>query len=236
MIKGIYTAARGLNIGFKNMGVVANNLANLNTTGYKRELPFSEMLDQMNNSQVRQFTDYQQGEMVHTDNPLDIALVGDGFFTVETENGETQFTKNGKFMLSEDGFLITTTGQKVMGENGEINLNEYKTQENQQITITKNGEIKVGNTEVDSLLISKIEDKNNLKKVGGSSFILEHGDYETAEEDEFEVAQGFLENSNVNPVIEMESMIQKTKDYETSQKIIQSIDKSLEESNEMGRV
>lgn len=84
--------------------------------------------------------------------------------------------------------------------------------------------------------ISKINNVNQLKKTEGSSFILYGGDYETVEEGEFQIAQGYLESSNVNPVIEMEAMIQMSKDYESATKMVQALDRSLEQANQIGKV
>jgi flagellar basal-body rod protein FlgG len=235
MIDGLDKAASALGNGFNNMGVIANNLANINTTGFKKDLPFSEVLSEENGIILQQFTDHKQGDILYTNNPLDVALSGEGFFTLETEGG-TRFTKNGKFQISDDGFLVTTQGYKVMGESGEINLEEYMSEQDQDITITKEGDLIFGKNHVDKLLISKVDDINDLKKVEGSCFILEEGGSFQAEEDEYAIQQGYLESSNVNPVIEMEAMIQQTKDYETASKIIQALDTSLKDANEIGKV
>ena len=97
MIKGIYTAARGLNSRMKNLEIVANNLANLNTTGFKREVPFSEVMNQYGQVGIQKATDYQQGNLAETSNPLDVAISGKGFFVVQTENGAE---KAGQYRVS----------------------------------------------------------------------------------------------------------------------------------------
>lgn len=235
MVEGINSASRALCNGMSNISVVANNLANINTTGYKRDLPFAEMLGAEGQVYYEQYTDHQQGDVVYTNNPLDVALSGEGYFTIDTGT-ELQFTKNGKFKLSEDGYLVTQLGYKVLGEGGEISLSEFQLDKEQQIRITKEGEIFVGKTSIDTLQISKINNVNQLKKTEGSSFILYGGDYETVEEGEFQIAQGYLESSNVNPVIEMEAMIQMSKDYESATKMVQALDRSLEQANQIGKV
>ena len=122
MIKGIYTAARALDSRMRNLDIVANNLANVNTTGFKRELPFSEIIDQAGNAQIRQASDFRPGELAQTANPLDLALSGDGFFVVQSENG-LQMTRDGKFSISNEGYLVNKQGYKVMGKSGAININ-----------------------------------------------------------------------------------------------------------------
>lgn len=235
MIEGIQLASQALNNGMSNLSVTANNLANINTTGFKRDLPFAEMLDAEGQVYYEQYTDHQMGDIVYTNNPLDLALSGEGYFTVD--NGqETLFTKNGEFKLSVDGFLVNSLGHKVLGQGGEINLGEYKLDDNQQIRITQEGEILVGKHSVDTLQIAKISDIRDLKKTEGSCFRLSAGSYESPEEGEFKVSQGYLESSNVNPIIEMEAMIQMSKDYEAATKMIQALDKSLEEANQIGKV
>jgi len=235
MIEGLNKAASALGNGFSNIGVVANNLANIDTAGFKRDMPFSEILTKEGDIVLQQFTDYQQGDILYTNNPLDVALTGEGFFTVDSGNG-TQLTKNGKFQISEDGYLVTSQGYKVLGENGEISFDEFMADQDQTIKITKEGEILFGKHNVDKLQIVKVEDTRDLKKVEGSCFVLAQGDFFPAEENEFSIQQGYLESSNVNPVIEMEAMIQQTKDYETAQKIIQALDSSLNNANEIGKV
>ena len=124
MIKGIYTAARGLNSRMKNLEIVANNLANLNTTGFKREIPFSEVINQYGKVEIKKATDFQQGNLTATANPLDLAISGDGFFVVQTDNGP-QLTRNGKFSISDDGYLESQDGCKLLGTKGPINLGAF---------------------------------------------------------------------------------------------------------------
>ncbi len=235
MIEGLNKAASALGNGFSNMGRIANNLANVDTPGFKRDLPFSEVLDEENNIMLSQFTDHHQGDVYYTNNPLDLALTGQGFFTVDTGN-EVLLTKNGKFKISEDGYLVNSQGYKVLGQSGEISVGEYLNEEDQKITVTKEGEIIFGKHNIDTLKISVVGDLRDLTKAEASTFRHPTGDFQTAEETEFSIAQGYLENSNINPVIEMEAMIQQTKDYETAAKIIQALDTSLGQANEIGKV
>lgn len=235
MIKGIYVAGRSLDQKMKNISTVANNIANLNTTGYKREVPFLEILSQVSKPVVKDITDFNQGNAIATDNPLDMLINGKGFFTVKTERG-LEFTRNGKFSVSNEGFLVNDQGNKVMGRNGEINLTNTKFDGNQTLSISKSGEIKIGEQPVDTLLVVHLDNLQQPKRISGASFTSVDDEFQLAGESDFEIKQGYLEESNVNAIIEMESMIQINKEYETASKMIAALDQSLEKAVDIGRV
>ena len=235
MIKGIYTAARGLDARMKNLDIVANNLANINTTGYKREIPFSEIMNQAGNIQVRQMTDYRPGDLAQTSNPFDLAISGNAFFVVQSNNGMV-LTRNGKFQISQEGFLVDQSGNKVLGKNGAVNINKFLLDKNATVTISKTGEIKSGNLVIDNLLIAKPEDPQDAQRLNGEDFSLQNSGFQIAPENEYEVKQGYLEESNVNPIKEMEAMIQINNEYDSAHKMINYLDKSLDEANQIGKV
>ena len=235
MIKGLFQSARSLHSGNQHLGVVANNLANINTSGFKREEPFSEILSNEGQIIVRQVTDYKQGELVYTGNPLDMAIKGDGFFAIQTENGK-RLTRDGRFTISNEGYLVNLNGDKVLGSDGEISFGENIFQQEQNITISNRGEIKVGDTEIDDLLVVSIEDTNNLDKAGKNYFRYTTEDFTEQDEGKFELSQGYLESANVNPVEEMQSMIKLNKDYQSSFKIVNYLDESLGQANQIGKI
>lgn len=235
MIEGIKSAASSLQKSDKNISVIANNLANLNSVGYKKDSSFYHIIDEYNQPVLKEYTDFNQGEILPTANPLDFAISGDAFFVIE-KDGEFLFTRNGKFSVDQEGFLVNEEGFKVQGDRGEINIKENMFDEEQTLTISKNGEIKIGNAVIDKLLIAKIENKEDLRKVAASNFALDNGEYTTAEESDYKVQQGFLESSNVSPIEEMENMIKTSKNYEAAQKMVIYLDKSLEKANEIGKV
>lgn len=235
MIKGIYHAARSLETQNKNLERIANNLANLNTVGYKREGMFIQILNQLGLPQVKSPVDMSQGELVETKNPLDLAIVGVGLFVVKTEKG-FEFVRNGNFQISEEGFLVDKEGRKVIGKNGEINLSEYQLDENNLLSISRNGEIKVGENVVDNLLIAKLNEDTYEQRKEGLNFDSISDIQELAEEGEYQILQGYLEESNVNPIQEMENMIRVSKDYESSYKMVISLDESLQKSVEIGKI
>jgi flagellar basal-body rod protein FlgG len=235
MIKGIYLAGRSLDGKMKSMEVIANNLANLNTTGFKREVPFSEIISQTGQIQMRQVTDYQLGISAATGNPLDLYLNGKSFFALQTENG-IELTRNGKFKISDDGFLVNEQGFKVLGRNGQINLNETMLSKEKALLISKIGELKVGDIPIDTLLVIKLDLNKNIERMDGANFIYPDGEYEQALTNEYEVIQGYLEESNINPITEMEAMIHTNSDYEAAAKMVHILDESLGKANEIGKV
>jgi len=235
MIKGIYTAARALNSRMKNLDIVANNLANVNTTGYKREIPFSEVIDQYGNAQIRQTSDFKAGDLAQTSNLLDLAIVGNGYFVLQTENG-MQLTRNGKLSISNDGFLVNEQGYKVMGRNGAININNLQLDKQKEISVSNSGEIKFGDQTVDNLLIAEPEDPQESERISGENFAPGAGGYSVASESGYQVRQGYLEESNVNPIKEMQDMILLNNQYDSAHKMINYLDKSLDEANQIGKV
>jgi flagellar basal-body rod protein FlgF len=236
MDRGLFDAARSMNIKMKNMEIVANNLANVNTTGYKREVPFSEYLSRMENKPLKQLSSFEQGNLVQTDNPLSLAITGNAFFMIKTDRG-IELTRNGNFMLTKEGDLVTQDGYPVVTQGGTVNLFEEQlnSKKDKTIAITDNGEIKYGNEIIDKLLIAKTPDQHVIERDKGSRFINQKQEYVIANESDYKVHQGFLEESNTNPFQEMQAMINLNKEFETAQRTVQSIDTILGQAKEIGK-
>ncbi len=235
MIKGIFQAGKNLQIGEKQIAGISNNLANMGTSGYKKSLPFYEVLMGESRTTVNQVTDFAAGEQLYTGNPLDLALKGDAYFTVETESGE-RLTRDGKFSISEDGFLTNRKGDKVLGEGGQINLKDVVIRDDNKVTISTDGMVMVGDKMVDKLMIMKAGDESRLLKDYEVYFKVEDDDFVQVNDGDYEVSQGFLESSNVSPIEEMESMISLSKNYESAKNILTYLDESLEKANQIGKV
>ncbi|MAG13783.1 MAG: flagellar biosynthesis protein FlgC [Spirochaetales bacterium] len=153
MLRGIYTGASGMVAQMHRMDAMANNLANVDVTGYKRDMSVSKafpelLLRRVNDEGVYKFpfgsaevgpivgtlgtgvelnelfTDFTQGPLKETNNPFDLALEGRGFFSVDTPQGE-RYTRNGTFILGKEGFLLTKDGMPVLGENGLIQIKKH---------------------------------------------------------------------------------------------------------------
>jgi flagellar basal-body rod protein FlgF len=236
MIKGIYTAARALDHKIKNIDVIANNLANLNSTGFKREIPFYEMLNEAGEAKTKKVTSQVQGEVVQTSNPLDLALSGDGFFVLRDESGSSELTRDGRFKISEDGFLVNNDGKKVLGQNGPISLEDTLMDKDSVIKINKDGEVRTGDKTIGTILVVNVADSSSLTRTGGSNFSSDDQQYVPGDANSYAISQGYLEQANTNPIVEMEAMIQLNKDYESAQKIMAALDQSLGFANEIGKV
>jgi len=237
MVKGLESASKSLNLNEKKIGSMANNLANLNSTGYKREIPFEQLI--INNGEeirTRRMIDFSQGELEQTNNPLDLAIQGDAFFVIEDSNGEMLFTKNGKFKISEEGYITDHADNQLQGEDGPIQLEDGFWNQNQTISVSTSGEVYMGDELLDRIKLISVEDKTSLERYSNSTFKLKYGYFDDVEKGDVEVKQGFLEGSNINPIIEMEDMISISKNYESAQKMIQYIDEIMGKANEIGNV
>ena len=249
MIKGIYTSALGLIPLQKRLEVIANNLANVNTTGFKRDDAFTNELisadSLFKNGSVdpsasdlkeQTYTDFSQGPLEQTSNPLDVALSGQGFFEVQTPNG-AMLTRDGSFSLSIDGTLVTRNGDPVMGMNGPIRISDVQKMQTSQLVIGPDGTVKAGNQIYGQLRIVTPANLSQLFKAGSNLYELNQGGtLEVVDPASTNVRQGYLEGSNVNPIDEMVAMIQLQSNFQAGQKAIQTQDTSLNDANQVGQV
>ncbi|KPA13476.1 FlgF flagellar basal body rod protein [Candidatus Magnetomorum sp. HK-1] len=203
--------------------MIANNLANVETPGFKGDMmSFDETLDEVVT------TDFTEGQNRHTGNPLDVA-VGDGlFFSVDTPTG-TRFTRNGSFSLNADGLLITSNGHPVLGQNGPITIT------GNDIVINEAGEVLVDGQNVDTLKIVNFAGNNisdgwifgeagstleSLKKEGSSYFRFEGEAANLPQADNVKVSQKTLEQSNISTMSQMIKLIDTQRSFESYHKII----------------
>jgi len=243
MIRGIYTNAAAMNSQLLKQEVTANNLANANTTGFKKEGVFRKYLVDHDTILRQNATDFknledvdaviinfQQGELYPTSNPLDTAIEGDGFFVIQTLRG-VRYTRNGNFQLDQDGFLVTGNGYPVLGSEGLIQL------EGQNVFIGDDGTITVDEELVDVLQIVDFPKPYRLNKIGDGLFEAEEGTAFQLNTDRFRLRQGYLEQANVEIIEEMVNLIQTARDFETNQKSITMQDTTLDRAvNDVGRV
>ncbi|OGQ88313.1 MAG: flagellar basal-body rod protein FlgF [Deltaproteobacteria bacterium RIFOXYD12_FULL_56_24] len=206
----------------QRLNQVTNNLANVDTPGFKKEtVTFDEMLYQVSRSRQRVGkglninTVHQQGVVQQTDAPLDLAISGEGFFRVQTPAG-VRYTRAGNFQRNSEGLLITANGYPVLGESGPITITGNK------IDVARDGRLSVDGVQSGRLTVVTANPQA-LKKEGESLFRLEEGAVETAAQN-FQLMQGHLEKSNVNTVTEMTEMIDLYRAYEGQQKMIRAVD------------
>jgi flagellar basal-body rod protein FlgG len=257
MVRGLYTAYTGMANEQKRLDIVANNLANAATIGYKEEsvtnqsfhdlltIKIKDASEAYNNRPIgnmnlgvkmgESYTDFGQGSLRQTSNTYDLALEGNGFFTLavtdKAGNVSTQYTRNGSFTMTKDGHIVDGNGNRLMGTGGEIVIPG----DAGEVVIDPTGTIYADGVYVDTLQISDFEDYNYLIKSGDTMFQALDG--ATEKSGNAAVNQGYTEQSNVNVVSEMVEMISITRAYEANQKIIQSVDKTLDlAANSVGRV
>lgn len=241
MIKGIYSAASGMVPRMLKQETISNNLANVNTPGYKRESVF---LRQLNAAETRAsrtesewqtpmvdkiYTDYSKGSLEYTGEPLNFAIDGDGFFVIETPQGEA-FTRSGNFHLDQNGILVTSDGLPVLSEGGQIEALEA------ELTIDIDGTIKIDGNAFGKLRLVDFEKPYQLEKMSAGIYRPLPETNQTELEFTY-VRQGYLEKSNVDIIKEMVDMIASYRNYESDQKAIQILDSTVDKAvNQVGRV
>ncbi len=211
---------------WRQLEATANNIANVNTPAFKGErLMFREYLVDTPSSDTRfaqpisfvqdigVLRDTEEGPMTKTDNPLDLAISGDGYFVVETPDGP-RYTRNGHFRLDEAGMIVNTDGYPLMQAEGEpliIAPNE------REINVTADGAVATENGPLGKIRVVRFENEQQLRKVAGGLY-----DAMDAPEDvdEPHVLQGMVEESNVVAVKELTNMISILRQYEGVQKLI----------------
>ncbi|MBU0691829.1 flagellar basal-body rod protein FlgF [bacterium] len=240
MIKGIYTSASAMRTGIARQDITANNLANANTTGFKRDRLFvSELIQAGQNPQEKtllesveaaRFVEFTPGSLEPTGSDLDFAIQGEGFFEITGENGPL-YTRNGRFLRNEEGILVDASGRAVQGEGGEISLPEGL------INVTGNGEISVNGTIIDKFKVVNFDSLQLLNKEAGTAFSDPDGRAGQIALDNAVVRQGFLEGSNVETMQEMVEMISTARNYEMNARLLSTQDQTLQKTvNEIGRV
>jgi len=247
MIKGIYASGSGMKPRMMRLEVVANNIANANTTGYKKDNLFIQVMkdagltmaqgqSELKGMDCKEYTDFAEGSFVETDNPLNFAIQGRGFFVVDTPEGP-RYTRNGNFSMAIDGTVVTDQGYPVMGSSGKIQIPSPQKLSETSIVVSERGDISMGNVLLGKLRIVDFEDLNELKKSGKSLFETEAQEKSaTVDGKTLVIRQGYLEESNVEGIHEMIQLVELTRSFETDQRTLQTQDSTLEKALEVGRV
>ena len=237
MIEGLYTAASGMAAHQVKLEVLANNLANADTVGFKADLVTIVLSDTAANNlsgaapgaggviPVARGLDPSPGILKSTGNPLDLAIVGAGLFGVETPQG-VRYTRAGSFTRDANGFLVTPQGYRVLGSGGPVRLPE------EGLRVDARGQLADGGT----LRIVAGPNTAGLVKVGANLFAVAEGASHPPDLPEATVVQGHLETSNVNVVRTMVEMLVTLRTYEAYQKTIQALDQTAgQAAGELGR-
>lgn len=257
MVRGLYTAYTGMRNEQRRLDIISNNLANSATVGYKEENVTNQSFKDMIATKIRDgsnayvdepigtmnlgvkigetYMDWSQGSLRETGNPFDIAIEGDGFFKIRVtdRNGDSSimYTRCGTFKCTADGFIVDADGNHLQGSGGDIQIPTEAT----EIAIKEDGTIFADGVVVDTITLADFEDYNYLELYGDNKFRAVDGAVEKDAVAQLE--QGYTEQSNVNVVSEMVSMITITRAYEAGQKVIQTEDSLLSHAvNEIGKL
>lgn len=234
MIVGLYTSASSMMSQGDYQTLIARNLANINTVGYKKNVAVfqsyisnSQDKDQTTTQGVGSSlgtvaTDFSEGTLEYTGNDLDLSIKGSGFFTVRTNDG-VRYTRKGQFMLSRDMKIITPEGWYLLGHGGEIQI----PQNTKSITVKENGSVSADNKEIGKIKVVTISDLTTLEPTGGCSYKLSDNAEEPEDSTDFKIAHRYLEKSNVNAIDEMVNMIANMRGYQFGYKVTDSIDDTL---------
>jgi flagellar basal-body rod protein FlgG len=206
------------------MEILANNLANAGATGFKRDVPVFEGF-MVKATQV----DFEQGHFQETGNRLDLALSGPGFFQIDTPDG-ARYTRNGSFTTTSDGEIVTMHGHPLAGA-GEVPPNTV------DLVVAEDGRIMADGIQIGEIEIVEFEDRRLLRKDGYNNYAPKVEDVTPQEAAETTVSQGYLEMSNVDPVLGSVNLIDTLRTYEAFQKTIHSFEETDTKCvNEVGRL
>jgi flagellar basal-body rod protein FlgG len=247
VIRGLYASANGLLVESVRMDIISSNLAGAAAPGYRRDIPVavsaSRRLDRSGRGQAfgspggpaiilpGSKVDLTPGPMRETGGKLDLALEGPGYFCVQTAAGEA-YTRSGAFHLDRQGRLVTLGGEVVLGQAGPIRLT------GSEAAVLENGDVVVDGARVDRIKVVEMEAGSDLRKWGGGLLRPEGGSGQAPPVSAVtRVRQGYLEEANVNPVLELAAMISTLRAFEASQRALQANDETLDKViNEVGRV
>ena len=214
---------------WKQMNIVSNNVANMNTAGYKQDNAlFTSYINQTPDAagvgaapqfftmDFGDFQDFGEGAFKNTGNTFDLAIKGDGFFCIETRDGE-KYTRKGQFTLNSDGAISTIDGFPILSENG---TPFFIAPEETQLIITETGEVMTENGSLGRIKMATFADNQLLSKVGDTMFAMKEGNTAEFNTGNYKLVQGSIEKSNVNGVNEMTKLIKVQRAYEYVQQMI----------------
>jgi flagellar basal-body rod protein FlgF len=242
---GVYSAASGALAAQQRLDAISNNLANVNTPGFKAHLLVQQAAktkhaqnDQKAGHQINRTdldTDFSQGQIEKTGDPLHLALSGDGFFVTAGKGGE-RLTRRGSFALDADGYLSAGDGRRVQGERGDISL-ESALQGGGPIEVSLDGTVRVAGARVDRVRVVSVADPQAMQRDGQAGFLAGADAADEAEPGTFEVRQASLERSNVSPIEGLVSLVEATRGFEAYMTAANRLDDVMSRAvNDVARV
>lgn len=246
MVSGKYSALAGAISREQAIATLSNNLANISTSGYKKsEVSFESILKEasqtgtakgVNYDRIQEiFTDFSAGAISTTENPLDLAIQGEGFFKVQGPNG-ILYTRRGDLAINEQGTLTTSNDLPVLDDgNSPITVPDTDTS---KVAVGDDGTIYIlgpngSRSEVSRLAVVDVDDKQKLQRESDTTFSLEKGGVEIPNEN-FRILQGSLELSNVNMAEGMTQLIDNYRNFEMYHKVLKSYQTIGEQQEELG--
>ena len=212
---GLTSAAAAMQMLERRQQLIANNLANSNTRGFKAETSFARLIGDAV-AATETAVDLTQGTLTETHNPLDLSVQGEGFFVVQAGPGE-RLTRDGTFSLDADRRLVDASGNPVLGDDGPITLLKG------DVTISTSGQVRVDAKAVAQLRLERVDPKARLVHVGGTQFE-PHPSRTSIPLGDRAIRQGSVEESNVNTMATMSEMIEVMHRYGAAQKMVATID------------
>lgn len=236
----------------KAQDVTADNLANINTPGFKGSSIFyrlfqEEVDDEMiASTRAMQMINLEQGVLEPTGNQFDFGISGEGFFVVDEEgndgqDNQTYLTRDGRFQIDSDGYLVNSSGARVQGHAGEIRIQSYFQSSGQDghepvLEVAKDGTIRVDGRAHDRIQIVNVSDPEKLERKGNAYFSINEDFIQYEEGNVGTLMQGYYEKGNVDPMKEMVGMMKTMQMFESQQRAIQSSDEILSQAiNRLGR-
>lgn len=216
----------------RQLDMVADNIANLNTTGYKKlDLDFEEVLSRAHGEKVGSYVqdraltvNFAGGPLVKTDSPYDLAITGEGFFAVDV-NGRTEYTRDGNFTMDATGTLVDDRGNPLLGAGGgPIVIPEGAT----DVNISRDGSVAIGDGIIAQVGVFTFDNASmqQLQRTGAGGFVPLPGitavNAAEAGDVTYGILQGSLESSNVNPALEVITMQELSQQYQSAAKLIKS--------------
>lgn len=256
MLRSMYASVSSMITLQARQSVITNNLANINTTGYKSETlvtkSFDDMLlhnkDNYENgvSNVNELgslnfgvriddtvTSHKQGTLISTENNTDFAILGSGFFQVSDDTNNTYYTRDGSFKVNPQGYLVTNSGHYVMGTNTQTGNSERIYVGTDLISISPDNGVMINGENKYKFNIVDFENYDNLTKYGNNLYTGNGG----FNSNNYSIKQKYLEGSNIDYINEMALMMETVKEFEANQKVIQTVDSTLSQiANEIGRI
>lgn len=243
MIRGLYTAGAGMMLQMARQDVVANNLANVNTSGFKKNTAVAKAFPDMLISRLGEcredrqgelkaqrpvvigrlgtgasvsgiYTDFDNSNLKKTDSPCDLAITGAGYFVIQTPEGQ-RFTRCGEFKINSEGILTTNNAYPLLDDNDSPITIEG------EFTVNEQGSISVDGEQIARIRIVDFDDLQLMERLGNN---LLDSPEEPIEVERPEILQGYIEQSNVNAVKEMVALISVVRAYESLQKMVQAED------------